>query len=174
MIRRLIVLLLCVVSLCVMAFAEADKTVTILGGGAEKATLTTEEQRFVELTNAERKSRGLCELQVAPLLVTVAREKSKEMHDLKYWGHESPVKNKRSAMRRLSTYLPEMPVYMTVGENLYYCNKVLVDSGHQALMNSPTHRKNILNPDYKYIGLGAFTGKDGRFWVTEIFLDIAY
>ncbi len=161
---------LCVAHVC----AEDDNVVTMLGGGPEQITLTAEESQFVELVNAERKARGLHALTVAPLLVHAAREKSQEMHDLRYWGHESPVKEKRTAMRRVLTFLPEKPRTMLVGENLYYCSKVLVESGHQALMDSPTHRKNILNPRYKYIGLGGFTAEDGRFWITQLFLDITF
>jgi uncharacterized protein YkwD len=138
------------------------------------AALTAEEARFVALTNAERTSRGLAPLAVAPLLVKVAREKSEELYRLQYWGHESPVKEKRTAMRRVLYYLPTPPKTMTVGENLYACDRVLVDAGHQALMNSPTHRHNILKPEYRYLGVGAFTAPDGRFWTTEIFLDITW
>ena len=98
-----------------------SKAVQMLGGGPENIQLNKEEQRFVELTNKERKSRGLNELIVAPLLVKVAREKSQEMHDLNYWGHESPIPEKRTAMRRLLYYLPQPPASMLVGENLYYC-----------------------------------------------------
>ena len=70
--------------------------------------------------------------------------------------------------------LKEPPASMLVGENLYYCSRVLIEEGHQALMNSPTHRKNILNPAYQYLGIGAYISDDGRFWVTEHFLDIKY
>lgn len=175
--RRFLCALLLALSLAALAtpaFADDEKTQRMLGGGPDAVLLTAEEQQFVDLVNTERKSRGLNELVVAPLLVKVAREKSQEMHDLKYWGHESPVKEKRTAMRRVLYYLPEQPLSMTVGENLYYCSKVLVESGHQALMNSPSHRKNILNPIYDYVGIGAFKAKDGRFWVTQIFLEIGY
>ena len=154
--------------------ASQSKAVKMLGGGPDQIKLTPEEQRFTELTNSERKSRKLNELIVAPLLVKIAREKSQEMHDLNYWGHQSPVKEKRTAMRRLLYYLPEQPVSMIVGENLYYCSQVRVDEGHQALMNSPTHRANILKPEYQYIGIGTYTASDGRFWTTEIFLKIEY
>lgn len=143
-------------------------------GAPEQVSLLKEEQRFVELTNAERKKLNLPELIVVPLLVTTARDKSKEMHDLKYWGHESPDKTKRTALPRVLSALADKPVSMVVGENLYYCSRVLLDQGHQALMNSPTHRKNILNPEYRYIGIGAYIGDDGQFWVTEHFLAIQY
>lgn len=153
---------------------KLSKEERMLGGTPQDIQLTSEEQRFVELTNADRKANGAGELTVAPLLVKVAREKSKEMHDLNYWGHESPVPEKRTAMRRLLYYLPEPPQTMTVGENLYYCSQVRVDEGEKALMNSPTHRKNILNPDYKYVGIGTYTAPDGQFWTSEVFLKIQY
>lgn len=151
-----------------------DKATVMLGGGPEQAELTPEEQQFVELINKERKARDIPEVTVAPLLVKTARAKSREMHDLNYWGHESPDKKRRTAMYRVLDALPEQPKTMLVGENLYFCTEVLVDSGHMALMNSPTHRKNILNPEYKYLGIGAYIAKDKRFWVTEHFVKINY
>lgn len=151
-----------------------DKTTVMLGGGPENVKLTAEEQQFVDLVNKERKERNIPELIVAPLLVNTARAKSKEMHDKNYWGHESPDKKRRTAMYRVLADLKEQPKYMLVGENLYYCSQVLVASGHQALMNSPTHRRNILNPEYQYIGVGGFIAKDKRFWITQHFLKIEY
>jgi len=143
-------------------------------GGGQTITLTVEEQLFVELTNNERVQHGLKALIIVPLLVTTARDKSREMHDLNYWGHTSPTADKRTAMPRVLKALKEPPASMLVGENLYYCSRVLIEEGHQALMNSPTHRKNILNPAYQYLGIGAYISDDGRFWVTEHFLDIKY
>ena len=170
---HLVVLCLALLYVCAQAHAKTDP-VAMLGGAPETITLTAEEQRYLELTNAKRKAKNLPELIIAPLLVKAAREKSQEMHDLKYWGHESPVKEKRTAMRRVLFHLPKPPFAMTVGENLCFCPKVMVDEGHHALMASPTHKANILNPIYRYIGIGAFTAGDGRFWVTELFLDIDY
>lgn len=154
--------------------SSQQKAEKMLGGGPDKITLTPEERQFTELTNTERVAHKLHALTVAPLLVLIAREKSKEMHDLNYWGHTSPVKEKQTAMLRLLYSLPEPPVSMIVGENLYYCSEVRVEAGHQALMNSPTHRANILKPDYDSIGIGTYTASDGRFWTTEIFLTIEY
>ena len=151
-----------------------DKVTRMLGGGPENVTLTPEEQQFFDLVNTERKARGVPEVTVAPLLVRTAREKSQEMHDLNYWGHQPPNTQKGTAMWRVVAALKETPLDMLVGENLYYCSSVQVASGHAALMNSPTHRKNILNPRYQYLGVGAYIAQGGRFWVTEHFLDIQY
>lgn len=154
--------------------ADDAKTVALLGGAPDTVTLTAEEQQFVALVNAERTARGIPALTVVPLLVATAREKSQEMHDLDYWGHVSPNEKKRTAIRRVMAALPEMPKALTVGENLYYCSTALVKEGHEALMNSPTHRKNILNPKYTYLGIGGYTAPDGRFWLTQHFLAIEY
>jgi uncharacterized protein YkwD len=151
-----------------------DKTRKMLGGGPEVVTLTAEEKHFLDLTNTERRNAHLPELIPVPLLVKAAREKSQEMHDLNYWGHESPVKEKRTAMRRVLYYLPKPPKTMLVGENLCLSTHVAVEEGHAALMNSPTHRANILCPEYQYVGIGSYTGDDGRFWTTELFLQISY
>lgn len=151
--------------------AADDPNASFLGGG-QTVTLTREEAQFVALTNQERRDRGMPELTVVPMLVQTAREKSREMHDLKYWGHVSPNEKLRTAMARVLAVLPHPPQSMVVGENLYYCDSVLVESGHQALMNSPTHRANILNPEYRYIGVGAFIAPDHRFWVSEHFLEV--
>lgn len=166
-------LLLCIV-LSPPVRADDAKTITLLGGVPETVQLTSEEAQFVELVNAERTARGIPALIIAPLLVTTAREKSQEMHDLDYWGHESPNAKKRTAIRRVMVALPELPKALTVGENLYYCSTALVKEGHAALMNSPTHRKNILNPKYTYLGIGGYTAPDGRFWLTQHFLAIEY
>ena len=43
-----------------------------------------------------------------------------------------------------------------------------VAGAHDALMHSPPHRANILDPDYNAIGVGVIRGGD-KIWVTEDF-----
>jgi len=40
---------------------------------------------------------------------------------------------------------------------------------HVALMNSPSHRANILDRDYSQIGIGVVVGSGGRVWITQVF-----
>jgi uncharacterized protein YkwD len=65
------------------------------------------------------------------------------------------------------------PNSLLVGENIYYCsvfNDVYnVDYSHRALMNSPGHRANILEPRFTKIGIGVYRTVKGEFWVTEMF-----
>ena len=38
-------------------------------------------------------------------------------------------------------------------------------------MDSTPHRNNILNENYKYVGIGVFSRADGRFFYTQVFVD---
>jgi uncharacterized protein YkwD len=42
---------------------------------------------------------------------------------------------------------------------------------HDAFMASTAHRTNILNPKFDEVGIGVYKSADGRYWVTEVFLD---
>ena len=65
------------------------------------------------------------------------------------------------------------PDYLLVGENIFYCsifnNVYNADYGHRALMDSPGHRANILDPRFTKVGLGIYHNARGEFWVTQMF-----
>ena len=136
------------------------------------------EQEFVKRINDDRKSRGLCLLQIDPMLTAVARDHSKEMCDKNYFDHHSPTVGLNSPLdryiSRLASFERTPPEYALVGENIYYAsmlNSVYnVSYAHQALMKSPNHRKNILEPRYEKVGIGTYRNAAGEFWVTEVFL----
>lgn len=129
-----------------------------------------EEQRFIELVNYERWSHGLKMLKVDPLLVDVSRKHSKEMADLSYFDHISPTRGQRTALDRYLSELGRRPQWAYLGENLFYCSITDVNRGHMCLMDSRTHRENILNPKFERIGVGIYKNDGGEFWVTEMFI----
>lgn len=131
---------------------------------------TEEEQRFVELLNQERVRRGLRPLTVDPVLIRVAREHSAEMRDKSYFNHTSPTSGIETPMARYLRACSARPEYACVGENLFYCSIVDVQRGHNAFMNSPTHRENVLFPRYERIGVGIIKNDRGEFWVTQMFI----
>ena len=128
------------------------------------------EQQFVDLVNAERQDRKLGLLSTNPLLVQVAREHCREMFEKGYFDHRSPTPGYKTPMDRYIKDLGYTPTWAYLGENLFYCSVVDVDRGHLCLMQSPKHRDNILNPRFRQTGIGAYVDKDGRFWVTQLFL----
>jgi uncharacterized protein YkwD len=140
-------------------------------------TAAMQEAAFVTLINAERAERGLSTLTLDPMLTQTARAHSAEMCSADYFDHHSPTPGLSSPMDRyLSSSrqlgLPQ-PEYLLVGENIYYCsvcNDIYnVDYAHRALMASPGHRANILEPRFAKIGVGVYRNAGGEFWVTEMF-----
>lgn len=131
---------------------------------------TAIEQRFVDLTNAERWDRDLRVLAPNALLTAIARAHSREMAEMNYFDHVSPTPGQATPLDRYLTSLERRPTWVYVGENLVYCSVTDADLGHSSLMNSPKHRDNILNPRFEQIGVGAYMGVDGKMWVTEMFL----
>jgi uncharacterized protein YkwD len=158
------------VLVCAIAYASTNTTKPSPAPTDAYAQLTKEEAKFVDLANKERVSRGLSKLTVDPLLIKVARAHSQEMADKNYFSHDSPTPGMKTALDRYLAAIKTKPTWALVGENLYYCSKVDCEGGHCALMNSPHHRENILEPKYQRIGLGAVITPKGEFYVTQMFL----
>lgn len=64
--------------------------------------------------------------------------------------------------------------YLTAGENLAENNYNMVetvDVANTGLMHSPTHRANILNPNFQQVGIGvAGPSPSGQYYYVELFL----
>lgn len=121
--------------------------------------VTGYESEVVRLVNAIRVKNGLPELKENWELSRVARYKSKDMHDNRYFAHTSPTYGTFSNMIRSFGIS-----YRTAGENIAYgyrTPQAVVDGW----MNSEGHRANILNPSYKEIGVGYYA--DGNYWTQE-------
>lgn len=136
------------------------------------------EAQILGMINADRAARGLGRLTLDSDLVQTARSHCRDMRDRNYFEHDSPQRGQRTPMDRYRFTLARMgeetPPVMTLGENIYYCSEsnALFDAAyaHHALMNSPGHRANILNPTFTKAGVAVLRGADGQFWVTEMFL----
>ena len=144
----------------------------------QSADLAADEREFVNRINAERTERGLYALTPDPILVQTARSHSWDMCARGYFSHVTSAAGGHTPMDRYLSTLhaggQATPGYLLVGENIYYCSlsrpghDVLL--GHQALMNSPGHRANILDPRFARVGVGIYRDPSGQIWVTEMFL----
>lgn len=123
--------------------------------------VTSYEQQVADLVNAERAKAGLPALKLNWELSRVARIKSQDMHDKKYFAHQSPTYGSPFDMMKKFGIS-----YRTAGENIAqgYATPQAVMTGW---MNSPGHRANILNSSFTQIGVGYF--KDGNYW-TQMFI----
>lgn len=143
-----------------------------------RAQEESEEQDLIAAINVERRERGLQPLTPDPLLTETARAHSREMCDLDYFDHHSPVVEEKTPLDRYLKSLHDwgegQPATAIVGENLFFCSVTNttynMNYAHESLMNSPGHRANILEARFTKVGVGLYRDSQGRFWVTEMFL----
>jgi uncharacterized protein YkwD len=131
--------------------------------------LTAREQGLVDAMNARRASAGLSPLAVSGGLTGAARSRSQDMLTNNYFAHSSP-----SGQTWYSLLSNLGMTYSAGGENLakvYGDAPTSVQVAIDALMASPTHRANILNPAYRMVGVGDAVQGDGLTLLTSIFTD---
>lgn len=128
---------------------------------AENTSVLAFEQEVIRLVNEQRVKNGLKPLTANWELSRVARFKSQDMVDNRYFSHTSPVYGSPFQMIRdfgLS--------FRTAGENIAYGQRT-PQSVVNTWLNSSGHRANILNPSYTQIGVG-YVAK-GHYW-TQMFI----
>ena len=114
-----------------------------------------EEQIFVEI-NQIRKENKLPELQKNIHLERAAKQKNTDMISNNYFSHISPNNKKWSDFIKDEKY-----DYIYAGENLakdYDNSKEII----AAWIESPTHKENILNPDYSDTGIAVSINKSSK------------
>lgn len=125
------------------------------------STVSSYEQKVIDLVNEIRVQNGLKKFTASWELSRVARYKSQDMKDNKYFSHTSPTYG--SPFNMIKNFgIP----FKTAGENIAYGY-----STPQAVVNgwmsSEGHRKNILNPNFTQIGVGYVAS--GHYW-TQMFI----
>lgn len=109
--------------------------------------------KLLELTNIQRTNNGLQPLEYNQQLSQAAVSKATDMFANNYWAHFGPNGQSPWDFVLASGYK-----YEYAGENL--CKNYMTSDGCvNAWMQSPTHRENILRPQYTDIGLGVVNGE---------------
>lgn len=127
----------------------------------QDATVQRYEQEVIRLVNEIRAENGLSALTYNWELSRVARYKSQDMKDNRYFSHTSPVYGSPFEMMRSFGI-----AYRSAGENIArgYATPQAVVNGW---MNSSGHRANILNASFTQIGVGYVA--EGNYW-TQMFI----
>jgi uncharacterized protein YkwD len=112
------------------------------------------ETQMLTLVNQARSQVGLSPLHSDTLLQQAARDHSADMYKRHYFSHKTPD-GKTPYDRLHDLHLN----YVTAGENLAFAADV--NTAFTSLMQSPDHRANILNPDFRCVGIGAYKGLNG-------------
>ena len=126
------------------------------------------EMAMVDLTNADRAGNGLPALSFDPALLDIARQRAAAQLTNAPLSHYDA-----SGQLAFVGLLANAGIdYTLAGENL--ARTTGSDSGmparvEQALMNSPPHRKNILEPSFDEVAIGAASDDSGRVAFAEIY-----
>ena len=124
-------------------------------------TVARYEAEVLRLVNDIRLQNGLKALRGDWELSRVARYKSQDMADRRYFSHTSPTYG--TPFQMLKSFGLS---YRTAGENIAY-GYATPQAVVNGWMNSSGHRANILNPAYTKLGVGYVP--QGRYW-TQLFI----
>ncbi len=122
----------------------------LVPGGVVFASPITK-ANVIELTNKERVKAGLPVLWSNYKLNLAAQRKANDMMAKGYWEHYHNGKSPWDWMHEAGYE------FKAAGENLAI-DFLEVEPMIKAWMDSPTHRQNILNPNFKEIGVGIAKG----------------
>ena len=115
-----------------------------------------EESCFLSAINAARSAAGAAPLSVQGDLLRISRIWSQTMATASQLFHDP----------NLTKLAPSN--WQALGENVGM--GPTCDSIARSFMNSPEHRKNILDPGFTAVGVGVVDSADGTIWVTEDFM----
>lgn len=124
----------------------------MLGLGKRAFASSISASRLVDLANAARADAGVGLVSVDSRLVAAATAKANDMFEDQYWAHYAP-----DGKSPWDFILEAGYNYVYAGENLAI-DFITSDAVHNAWMNSPSHRDNIINPNYKNIGIAVVDG----------------
>lgn len=120
-------------------------------------------ENILKYVNASREEEGLADLAIDSELSQVANDKLNDMISNQYFAHTSP-----DGITPWYWFEKNKYDYKYAGENLAI-SFLTAEAEHKAWMDSPTHRKNIMNPEYQEIGIAVGVGEiDGQMSIIAV------
>ncbi len=126
------------------------------------AALPEELRRVIALTNQERQEAGLSPLRPNSNLMQAARSYAETMAEQDCFGHHcGPIPSPVERIERAG-----YTDWSRTGENIAV-SPPTPEAVIEGWMNSPPHRENILDPDFREIGVGRASVNGRTYWVQE-------
>jgi uncharacterized protein YkwD len=145
---------------------RTSETATSVASSSINQATKAERQAF-EATNEMRAKNGFSPLSWDNDLSRMARAHSENMARLGFFAHETP-----EGLRLRDRARKARVRFQVIGENIAY-NQGVDDPGTFAVqrwMASSGHRANILSGEFQASGVGSFTDRDGKVYLTQIFI----
>lgn len=140
---------------------QESSSVSIL---SEYTSMSSDQRQALKLLNDDRKKRNLVPLQFNPQLANLAESYARDMIDRDFFSHRNL--EGQSPFERMKE---KQITFTYAGENIAFNDSVY--SAQQAFMHSPTHKANILSPNYTQVGIGVVKSSTGRIYVVQEFID---
>ncbi len=122
---------------------------------------TESENHMLNLVNHERRSAGVSSLEMDPTLNILARNYAKTMLARGYFSHYTP-----EGLSPFDRMASSGINYQYAGENLAFAPDTEI--AMNGLMKSPGHKENILNKNFRRVGIGVIdAGIYGKMFVQE-------
>lgn len=115
----------------------------------------------LRLVNIEREKAGAGALKSLDTLIPMADVRAKE--SAASFSHTRP-----NGTRCFTIFSENSMKYIAAGENLAYGFSTPA-SVVAAWMKSEGHKRNIMDPDFKYIGIGYYANESGRIYCSQLF-----
>jgi uncharacterized protein YkwD len=137
---------------------------TVLNSQPAWAEITPTEMEFAGRINEARTAAGLPALVVQEKLIDKARGWSIKMREISGQNVGRDCKLSHNPSLTQDVKLP----WTALGENVA-CSASDAKATHQAFMDSPAHRRNILDPKFDSVGVAVVT-TGATMFVTEVFM----
>ena len=124
--------------------------------------LQESEAQMFALVNQARLANGLAPFTLDAALADVARRHSADMVARGYFGHINP-----DGLDPFERMAAAGITYTSAAENIGWAGDATL--AHNALMSSPAHRTNLLNPQLGRIGVGIVRKDSMHIMVTQLF-----
>jgi len=141
------------------AAASGGGPVETCEGGSTR--LSAAENELLKLHNEAREQRGLEPLCLQPTLTEAARAHSEDMIEEDYFAHTAPSGETLGERLKRFGYTPQGYRYWKVGGNIAWHSGPEPEprAMFEGWMDSPGHRANILDEDFRQIGIGTHAGQ---------------
>jgi uncharacterized protein YkwD len=150
-----ILVLVFVAAALVAGTADARPRVDRAPASVQVATVSELESDVLTAINDLRRENGLSELRLNASLSLAALGHSQSMAKRGFFSHDGY--NGAPFWTRIKPkYRPQRGKFWGIGENMVWSSPDLsADQAIQMWLDSPPHRKNLLTPSWREVGLGA-------------------
>ena len=140
----------------------------VVGARSAAVNIGSLERSAFNLLNQKRAENGLKALAWSDELEALARRHSEDMADYKYFSHQG----RDGSMVSDRADRSGLTKWRSIGENIAFNRgyKDPIEVAVKLWLESPSHRHNLLNSEWRESAVGIAVAEDGSYYLTQVFL----